>query len=336
MGEQHKRKRTMENDVPVFIRTLYALLGDCDASIGRWSEDGTQIVIVDPARFAAEICPKFFRHRNFNSFTRLLNMYQFHKVQGSSSDSKLVCFAHDHFVRGCEDRLSLIQRKSSTTNERDGQPRTGVEALVARDVWEKTNKEIDQMQKRLHTENSTVVSTWMRRVLELEREVKMLREKNDALRKLDAERASLYAQLQAQNDMIATLHGEISQRRDALQHQTGSLDPVALMHLAIQMRKQADPVGDLLQQMGLDASTLLAGINAAAAPVKTPINPPEHDETPSSSFDNVDPSMDLVDFFCGSPTTTKLVDDDALFNMMSHLQHTPAAPETSAAEPLAE
>ena len=29
------------------------------------------------------VCPKFFRHKNFNSFTRLLNMYQFHKVPGS-------------------------------------------------------------------------------------------------------------------------------------------------------------------------------------------------------------------------------------------------------------
>lgn len=156
-----KRKRTSsgEGDVPVFIRTLYTLLDECDTNIGRWSEDGTQIVIVDPARFAAEICPKFFRHRNFNSFTRLLNMYQFHKVQGSSQDSKLVCFAHAHFARGQEDQLSRIQRKSTSSGDaRDGQPRTGVEALVTRDVWEKTNQEIDELQERLHHDSSTAVS----------------------------------------------------------------------------------------------------------------------------------------------------------------------------------
>ena len=32
-----------------------------DSIIG-WSEDGTQILIKEPDRFAAEVCPKFFRH----------------------------------------------------------------------------------------------------------------------------------------------------------------------------------------------------------------------------------------------------------------------------------
>ena len=49
---------------------VYTLLRVCDDSIIGWSEDGTQILIKEPDRFAAEVCPKFFRHRNFNSFTR--------------------------------------------------------------------------------------------------------------------------------------------------------------------------------------------------------------------------------------------------------------------------
>ena len=101
------------DEVPGFVRTVYTLLRVCDDSIIGWSEDGTQILIKEPDRFAAEVCPKFFRHRNFNSFTRLLNMYQFHKVPSVQRDSKDVCFEHPHFQRGRDDLLPLVQRKGA-------------------------------------------------------------------------------------------------------------------------------------------------------------------------------------------------------------------------------
>ena len=110
-----KRRRCMVavDEVPGFVRTVYTLLRVCDDSIIGWSEDGTQILIKEPDRFAAEVCPKFFRHRNFNSFTRLLNMYQFHKVPSVQRDSKDVCFEHPHFQRGRDDLLPLVQRKGA-------------------------------------------------------------------------------------------------------------------------------------------------------------------------------------------------------------------------------
>ena len=78
-----KRKRVAppaDDEISGFVRSVYTLLRVCDVEIAGWSSDGAQVVIFDPARFASELCPKFFRHRNFQSFTRLLNMYQFHKV----------------------------------------------------------------------------------------------------------------------------------------------------------------------------------------------------------------------------------------------------------------
>ena len=67
------------DEVPGFVRTVYTLLRVCDDSIIGWSEDGTQILIKEPDRFAAEVCPKFFRHRNFNSFTRSVTQCLFLK-----------------------------------------------------------------------------------------------------------------------------------------------------------------------------------------------------------------------------------------------------------------
>ena len=124
-----KRRRCLvsADEVPGFVRTVYTLLGVCNREIIAWSEEGTQIVIRDSERFASEVCPKFFRHRNFNSFTRLLNMYQFHKVP-TSRDSKEVCFEHTHFRRGREDLLPFVQRKGAQIMR---------DELISRELYER-------------------------------------------------------------------------------------------------------------------------------------------------------------------------------------------------------
>lgn len=247
-------------EVAGFVRTLFTLLRVCDPSVVAWSEDGACMLIHDPARFAGEICPKFFRHRNFNSFTRLLNMYQFHKVPGNGRD-KAVTFVHPSFRRGREDLLSKIQRKGSSHEgkaddetlakrrkeqaerkerrdaERERQraekraskdsskarrapaifpsaahyrAAAGTpEALIGRDVWERTNAEINELEKRSgYLSQSTVggssaVSTWMRRVVELEKEARTLKAENDRLRGVEQEVAQLRSQVQSQSDLIA-------------------------------------------------------------------------------------------------------------------------------------
>ncbi|KAJ1463274.1 HSF-type DNA-binding-domain-containing protein [Pelagophyceae sp. CCMP2097] len=123
-------------EIPVFIRTLYRLLNQVDPEIIRWADDGTHIVITNSTRFAAEACPKFFRHRNFQSFTRLLNMYQFSKV--SARDAKIGCYAHEFFKRGKEELLYKIHRKP---REEKKKKRGLVEAGKADPAAEKDAKE---------------------------------------------------------------------------------------------------------------------------------------------------------------------------------------------------
>ncbi len=41
----------------------------------QWSEDGTTFSICDPKRFADEVLPQYFKHNNFTSFLRQLNVY---------------------------------------------------------------------------------------------------------------------------------------------------------------------------------------------------------------------------------------------------------------------
>ena len=55
------------------------------SGIVTWSEDGTHFAIIDVERFEQEILPAYFRHRNFSSFVRQLNMYDFHKIRNEQN-----------------------------------------------------------------------------------------------------------------------------------------------------------------------------------------------------------------------------------------------------------
>ncbi|KAI8801729.1 hypothetical protein BJ742DRAFT_684869, partial [Cladochytrium replicatum] len=109
----------MAKNVPAFLNKLYNMV--CDASTSdliHWSESGASFIVQRHEDFAREVLPRFFKHNNFSSFVRQLNMYGFHKVphinQGvlhSDAESELWEFSNPHFQRGQPDLLCLVSRK---------------------------------------------------------------------------------------------------------------------------------------------------------------------------------------------------------------------------------
>ncbi|KAJ6547325.1 hypothetical protein B0H19DRAFT_1165042 [Mycena capillaripes] len=113
--------------IPAFLNKLYEMVNDPKTNhLIEWSALGDTFYVYDQERFSREVLPHWFKHQNFASFVRQLNMYGFHKIphlqQGvlkSEADSEHWNFVHPNFRRDQPDLLYLIQRKKSATAAED-------------------------------------------------------------------------------------------------------------------------------------------------------------------------------------------------------------------------
>lgn len=104
-----------QKNTPTFLTKLYNMVSDRNSNhLIKWSDDGNSFIVLNQDQFSHEILPRYFKHGNFSSFVRQLNMYGFHKVphllQGKASEGEQWEFSHENFVKNRIDLLPLFKR----------------------------------------------------------------------------------------------------------------------------------------------------------------------------------------------------------------------------------
>lgn len=141
----------MEAQPAPFLTKTYAMVNDASsASIISWSPDGTSFVVWQPAEFSRDVLPQYFKHNNFSSFVRQLNVYGFRKVHTDRWQ-----FAHWNFRRGKPELLVKIQRRksntSSTTADKDSQPSGSKLQVVELGAFGGVSEEIERLKRDRNT-----------------------------------------------------------------------------------------------------------------------------------------------------------------------------------------
>ena len=90
MSEKHENMLNSKGgtnthvNIPNFLLKTYEIICDpFNSEIIEWINDGKGFVVKNVNLFSDKILPKYFKHNNFSSFIRQLNMYDFHKTRNT-------------------------------------------------------------------------------------------------------------------------------------------------------------------------------------------------------------------------------------------------------------
>jgi heat shock transcription factor len=124
-GKHKRNSSSAPKTRPAFVGKLWNMVNDpVNASHIQWTADGQSFEVFNREQFEKEVLPRYFKHSNFSSFVRQLNMYGWHKVQDVASgtmhtDEEIWQFKSPYFIRGREDLLDNIVRNKASKGSDD-------------------------------------------------------------------------------------------------------------------------------------------------------------------------------------------------------------------------
>ncbi|KAJ3225478.1 hypothetical protein HK099_006751 [Clydaea vesicula] len=99
----------------LFVHKLYNMIFDQNyQNLIFWNSHGTSFTVNNVVKFSKEVLPKHFKHNNFSSFVRQLNMYSFLKTNKSNRSRSILEnqvweFSHPKFLRDQPELLDDIK-----------------------------------------------------------------------------------------------------------------------------------------------------------------------------------------------------------------------------------
>lgn len=67
------------------VKTFNFVTDPASDDIISWNKEGDGFIVKQVNKFSEEVLPKYFKHNNFSSFIRQLNMYDFHKSRNDNN-----------------------------------------------------------------------------------------------------------------------------------------------------------------------------------------------------------------------------------------------------------
>ncbi|KAL3798404.1 hypothetical protein HJC23_005057 [Cyclotella cryptica] len=104
---------------PSFAYKLHAILMDkhCNSAIS-WLPSGDAFCIMDKEEFTKTVLPKYFRETKFESFTRRIKRWGFHRMY--TTRVKQVIYSHDLFKKDRVDLCKLMNGRAGQAAKEDG------------------------------------------------------------------------------------------------------------------------------------------------------------------------------------------------------------------------
>lgn len=157
-----KHKRSVSsgpNKRPAFILKLWTMVNDPkNEDYIQWAPDGESFKVLSKENFEKVVLPKYFKHSNYSSFVRQLNMYGWHKVQDITSGAmqsgdEIRQFKSPYFIRDREDLLDNIVRNKGSKGSDDEDESDIGRILDELDLIKSNQMEIASDLNRIRSDN---------------------------------------------------------------------------------------------------------------------------------------------------------------------------------------